>query len=109
MKKRITAVILSILITALIIIPTLSASADTSGSSDSVKLLGDADGDGEVTILDATRIQRWLADLITDDEIDLTAADADEDGEVSILDATAVQRFIAGFDNVYGIGTIRMF
>ena len=104
MKKRITAVILSILITALMIIPTLSASADTSGSSDSVKLLGDADGDGEVTILDATRIQRWLTDLITDDEIDLTAADADEDGEVSILDATAVQRWLAGLSTDHPIG-----
>ena len=56
---------------------------------------GDADMDKSVTILDATRIQRWLADLIDEDEIDLISADADGDGDVTILDATHIQRFIA--------------
>ncbi|MBR1535234.1 MAG: dockerin type I repeat-containing protein, partial [Ruminococcus sp.] len=56
--------------------------------------IGDADMDGQVTILDATRIQRVLADLET--QIDRTAADADYDGKVTIIDATRIQRFIAG-------------
>ena len=56
---------------------------------------GDADGDGSVTIMDATRIQRWLADLEPDDRIDNTAADADGDGEVTIMDATRIQRYLA--------------
>ena len=59
-------------------------------------LRGDADGDGEITILDATRIQRRLADLVDDSGIDMDAADADADGEVTILDATRIQRFLAG-------------
>ena len=57
-------------------------------------LLGDVDGDGEVSILDATAIQRRLAGLST--EYVEAAADLDEDGEVSILDATEIQRFLAG-------------
>ena len=56
---------------------------------------GDADRDGEITILDATRIQRWIAELIGDDELDLISADTDGDGDVTILDATHIQRFIA--------------
>ena len=56
---------------------------------------GDADMDKSVTILDATRIQRFIADLIDEDEIDLISADADGDGDVTILDATHIQRFIA--------------
>ena len=59
-------------------------------------LYGDADFDGEVSIMDATRIQRLLASLITEDDISLAAADVDEDGEVSIMDATRIQRYLAG-------------
>ena len=67
---------------------------------------GDADGDGELNILDATRIQRWLAELcgmdgsaytgaeLTEDQI--KSADADGDGRVTILDATSIQRRLAG-------------
>ena len=67
-----------------------------SGQSGSGKLKGDADMDGEVTILDATRIQRWLASLASASEIDMLNADADTDGEVTILDATHIQRWLAG-------------
>ena len=58
-------------------------------------LLGDADLDDEVTILDATAIQRKLAGLPVP-SFSIAAADSDEDGEVSILDATAIQRWLAG-------------
>ena len=57
---------------------------------------GDADSDGEFTILDATHIQRFLAGLTDKSQIDLSAADYDTDGEVTILDATAIQRTLAG-------------
>ncbi|MBQ4128426.1 MAG: type I pullulanase [Ruminococcus sp.] len=56
---------------------------------------GDIDGDGEVTILEATAIQLHCAQkkLLTDEQ--LKHADYDYDGEVSILDATLVQFFVA--------------
>ena len=59
-----------------------------------IYLCGDADDDGEVTILDATAIQRRLAELPTS-AYNEKAADADRDGEVTILDATSIQRYLA--------------
>lgn len=67
-------------------------------------ILGDADDDGKVTVLDATAIQRHLAALTTLSYHE-QAADADENGEVDILDATAVQRWLAGFSGHENIGT----
>ena len=77
-------------------------------------LLGDADSDGEVTILDATRIQRWLAELCDMDGMPYSAraltdaetvvADTDGDGEATIIDATCIQRYIADMNAPDGIG-----
>ena len=56
-------------------------------------LLGDADLNGEVNIVDATTIQRYVAEMIPLSETALKAADVDQDGEVSIVDATWLQRY----------------
>lgn len=66
-------------------------------------LLGDVDGDGEVTILDATLIQRHLASLPTS-AYRGEVADTDGDGEVTIIDATGIQRWLAGLSCPEGIG-----
>ena len=63
---------------------------------------GDSDTDGKVTILDATRIQRYLASMITRDELDMNAADADGDGKVTVLDATRIQRVLASLCDMDG-------
>ena len=67
-----------------------------------VVLLGDADGDGSVTILDATAIQRWLASYTVIPFNEKAACITDD--IVNILDATAIQRYLAGFSNIYHIG-----
>lgn len=67
-------------------------------------LLGDVDGDGKVTILDATAIQRKLAGLPT--AFAELAADTDQDGKMTILDATAIQRWLAGLPTNENIATI---
>ena len=67
-------------------------------------LLGDADRDQAITILDATCIQRRLAGLNSEDQIDSYAADADLDNDVTILDATTIQRHLAGFSVATPIG-----
>ena len=59
-------------------------------------LKGDADTDGKVTILDATRIQRFLAALCTEDDVNKDNADTDWDNKITILDATRIQRLLAG-------------
>lgn len=66
---------------------------------------GDADGDGEVTILDATAIQRTLASLPVDSFNEI-AADVDGDGEVTIIDATFTQRWLADLPCPDGIGQL---
>ena len=69
------------------------------------KLLGDADGDDSVTIVDATVIQRHLAEIPTAVYIE-AAADADQDGQVTIIDATCIQRWLAELPTHEGIGEI---
>ena len=66
-------------------------------------ILGDADSDGKVSILDATVIQKRLAsiDVARFDEI---AADVDGDTKVTVLDATYIQKWLAHIDSVKGIG-----
>ena len=59
-------------------------------------LIGDTDLNGEIMILDATYIQRYLVSLQKLSPQALAAADADQDKSVTILDATAIQRYLAG-------------
>lgn len=65
-------------------------------------ILGDADSDGDVTILDATAIQRYLVDL-ENKAFNETAADVDRSGDVTILDATDIQRFLVDLSCAEGI------
>ena len=83
----------------------LNVSTINGGSSGYNVLLGDADKDGEVTILDATCVQRVLAELPVT-AYDEDAADADQDDDVTILDATAIQRYLAELPTNPNIGTM---
>ena len=73
-------------------------------SAESSYVRGDADGDGEVTITDATAIQRCLA-AFSVKSFNERAADVDGDG-LTILDATAIQRYLAGFENTHSIDKV---
>ena len=64
---------------------------------------GDADGDGEVNILDASAIQRKLASF-TSVYFNEKAADVNGSRQVDILDATCIQRWLAGLSCPDGIG-----
>ena len=74
--------------------PTTPTEQPTTPTEPKTIILGDVDGDGEVTIIDATAIQRHLASIPTATYIE-KAADADEDNEVTIIDATMIQRWLA--------------
>lgn len=58
-------------------------------------ILGDVDGDGDVSVIDATTIQRHVAQLTLISENRLECADADKDTVVSVMDATMIQRLVA--------------
>ena len=58
-------------------------------------LIGDVNGDGVISIADATDLQKYLANIVNFDDEQLAAADADGDGGVSIADATQIQKYLA--------------
>lgn len=60
--------------------------------------LGDADMDGETTVMDATAIQKVKANLKSEDAINNETADYDGDGVVSVIDATGIQKYLAGME-----------
>ena len=68
--------------------------------------LGDVDNDGDVTIIDATAIQRNLASLPSNSSFIDEQADVDCDHDITILDATGIQRFLAGLTHPTGIGAM---
>ena len=73
-------------------------------------LLGDVDKDGEISVIDATQIQRFEIGLrdLQDDELDVEysykvygpdvkyRSDFNCDGERDIIDATCIQRYLVG-------------
>lgn len=60
-------------------------------------ILGDANGDGRVSIRDVTAIQRHLADIEFLSGNAFTAADVDKNGSVTVSDATSIQMYLAEF------------
>ena len=68
-------------------------------------LLGDADGDGKVSVLDATTIQKTLATIKVPYFND-KAANVDGDTAISVLDATNIQKWLAHIDIPYAIGEV---
>ena len=58
-------------------------------------VIGDLNGDGIVTVADATEVQRYLADLVTFTPSQRKAADTNGDVNVTINDATRIQMYAA--------------
>ncbi|MBQ6153163.1 MAG: dockerin type I repeat-containing protein [Ruminococcus sp.] len=77
---------------------TTETSADTSPI-----ILGDVDGDGKVTVIDANLIQKKLASVSVTLFIEV-AADVDKDGKVTVLDAAFIQKYLASLTCPEGIG-----
>ncbi|MBR5949605.1 MAG: hypothetical protein IKZ82_13325 [Clostridia bacterium] len=59
-------------------------------------LIGDADDNGEITVLDAVLIMRYAMNIIDDAELDLENSNVDGDGNVTVYDALAVFRMAMG-------------
>lgn len=58
-------------------------------------MLGDVDGNGDVSIMDATHIQRHLAQIALISDSKLLCADTDKNEYISVMDATMIQRVVA--------------
>lgn len=63
-----------------------------------VRMLGDSNIDFTVNIKDATNVQKYVAQLIDEDDpnFDYKNSDADTDGQVTVRDATRIQKLVAG-------------
>ena len=61
-----------------------------------VRILGNVNGDGIISTIDATLIHRYLSKISTNinDEM-MKPADINDDGAVSIIDITYMMRYIA--------------
>lgn len=69
-------------------------------------VLGDANGDGEITLMDATVIQRYLSNLSVHDP-DIVVRNGDIEGEgIEVSDATWIQRHIAKMVIPYEVGKV---
>lgn len=58
-------------------------------------IIGDVDGDGSITVQDATMIQNVLANISEPGDSYTEAGDVDNDGEVTSNDATLILRYKA--------------
>lgn len=61
----------------------------------SAHVLGDVNGDGVISIADATTLQKYLANIVDFDDEQFAVADTNGDGSVSIADATQIQKYLA--------------
>lgn len=71
-------------------------STDTSTDTDTdeplIGILGDVNGDGEITILDASMAQKQALLLLTLTDEQFKRADVDGDGEITMIDASKIQK-----------------
>lgn len=89
---KIIAIIL-IVITALLslIVPAKAANIQ----------IGDVNGDGHITIPDATLIQKYLSGMKSSEKFYSQYADFDRSGKIDIADATTIQKYLSGTIAVY--------
>ena len=68
------------------------------------QLLGDTDGDGEITIFDVTQIQRVLAGLKNPTASIKKRGDVNQNDDLDVVDVTLLQRWLLGLDQELTIG-----
>lgn len=74
------------------------------GNSEAL-LIGDANLNGEISVIDATAIQKYIAKMITLNDDAMLTSDVDKDGKINIKDATKIQKYLAKFtDNIGSCG-----
>lgn len=78
------------------VVLTTDGFVDSITYKDTTPKLGDANGDGKVDVIDARWILQYIAELRTDEEINLEYIDVNEDGDVTAVDARWVLQMVAG-------------
>lgn len=88
MKKKIIVVMISVLI--IVLISAFNVSAVLAPMP-----VGNVDKIGEVTIKDATLVQKHIANLVALEKVQIALADVDSDERITIKDATMIQKYCA--------------
>ncbi len=78
--------------------PPTSEPVPTSSETQPVSKLGDVDGDGQLSVSDATLIQKYKAGFAV--SINIEVADVDKDGQITVTDATLIQKVKAGIETL---------
>lgn len=95
--------ICALLTTAILSISAVTAfAAETADYSTVGIVYGDVDGNGSVSIDDATFLQKYLAGFTMPDYFVSAAADVDGDSEITVSDVTCIQKYLAGFSSGTG-------
>ena len=92
---------ISVLIVSSVLFAAFGISAD---AETYYYLLGDTDADSDISITDATLIQRKAADMIMLSGVGKLAADVDSDGEITVMDSTAIQMWLVSMKVNFPIG-----
>lgn len=101
MKKISFCIVMVLLMISVLCLPLFSAT----GAPTSSYYLGDADGDGYVTAMDVTLLQRVLSKQKKDDDGGIALrGNVDNDGLLTAIDITLIQRFLADMKPPYPIG-----
>ncbi len=87
-------------LTAFVMLMSLSAVSTLAAEPEEILgeqsyIYGDADNNGDISVRDATTIQKYLAKLLEFDEDTARYADVNASGGVTISDATLIQKFVA--------------
>lgn len=80
---------------------TITITTEKSETAETV-LIGDANLDNKINIIDATTIQRHIAGLTELNGNSAVAADANGDGNININDVTCIQKYVAKYESGYG-------
>ena len=100
--KRLLCVLLT-LVLAFPCCTAISAAAADDRSEEEVYLLGDVDMDGDVTVIDATLIQREQADMCELSGLQKELGNIEGSG-IDVTSATLIQRYAANIPTAYPVG-----
>ena len=70
------------------------------------KKYGDSNSDGEISVMDATLIQRMLAGVVAKDDVNEELSDVDANSDIDVMDATLIQRYMAQLSGTKNTGII---
>ncbi len=99
--------ILSVVLVLLMIMSAFAVSANAAEFRDYYPnpefICGDVNFDGDVSVKDATTVQKHLAKLITLPDELISSGDVDGNGKLTISDATLIQKYVAHIIDVFPV------